>query len=136
MFGLPHRNGSASNRKCLAASQRKPRQKHRFYRTTAFRPLVERLEDRVVPTITLSVNSPIDEGQSASLTGTISDPPTADFSVSLNWGDGSQQTLNLAGGTASFSASHVYQDNSPSGSYQISAGLLGTGLQFGHAFAL
>jgi hypothetical protein len=72
----------------------------------------------VAPTLSnVGVTSPINENGTATLTGNITDPGTLDtFSLVINWGDGSgPETLNLAAGTSSFSLSHTYLDDSPTG---------------------
>lgn len=67
----------------------------------------------VAPTLTLSVNpATIAEGQSTTLTGTITDPGTRDsHNVVIVWGDGTPNTnLTLAAGVLTFSEVHTYQD--------------------------
>lgn len=61
--------------------------------------------------------SVINEGQSTSLSGSFTDPGTADtHTVVINWGDGSANTtLNLGAGVTSFNAPHTYVDDNPSG---------------------
>ena len=56
------------------------------------------------------ISSPIIEGGTATLSGTITDPGSADsFTLSVNWGDTTPvQTFNLGAGTTSFSESHTY----------------------------
>src|SRR5262249_28097584 len=65
----------------------------------------------------LSVTSPINENDTATLTGTFSDPDTLDpHTVVISWGSGEgTTTLNLAAGVTSFSAQHPYRDDNPSG---------------------
>jgi hypothetical protein len=83
--------------------------------------------NNVSPVVT-SVNStgPINENDSTTLTGAFTDPGGQDtHTVVINWGDGSANTtLNLAAGVLSFSASHPYLDDNPTGtasdSYSIS----------------
>ena len=72
-----------------------------------------------VPAITnLSISSPINENATATLNGTLSDPDLQDaHTVVINWGPGEgTTTLNLPAGVSSFSASHQYLDDNPSGS--------------------
>jgi streptogramin lyase len=67
----------------------------------------------VTPTLAAST---INEGQSATLGGTFTDPNTLDsHTVVVAWGDGSANTsLSLGSGVYSFSGvSHTYQDNLP-----------------------
>jgi hypothetical protein len=75
--------------------------------------------------LTLQASS-INEGSSASLSGSFTNPSAVDAnSVVINWGDGSANTtLNLAAGATSFSGiTHQYLEESagqPGGSYPIS----------------
>jgi hypothetical protein len=57
--------------------------------------------------------SPVYEGVAAHLTGTITDPGTADaLTLVVNWGDGSsEETLDLAAGATAFETTHVYADS-------------------------
>jgi len=73
--------------------------------------------DNVPPTLSnVHVTSPINENDTATLTGTISDPGTQDtFTVVVNWGEGEPQELKLPAGATSFSATHQYLDDNPSG---------------------
>src|SRR5262249_9128851 len=63
----------------------------------------------------------INQGGSTSLSRAFTDPGTQDtHAVVINWGDGSQTTLNLAAGVLTFSgASHAY--TGAAGNYAISA---------------
>src|SRR5262249_5481496 len=65
----------------------------------------------------LAVTSPINENDSAALNGSISDPDALDtHTVVITWGSGEgSSTLNLAAGVTTFSASHQYLDDNPSG---------------------
>jgi streptogramin lyase len=70
----------------------------------------------VTPTLTAAT---INEGQSATLGGTFTDPDAQDtHTVVVSWGDGSANTtLSLGSGVFSFSGvSHTYQDNLPGNS--------------------
>src|SRR5439155_1328063 len=60
-------------------------------------------------------NATINEGDTATLSGTFGDPGVLDaHTVVINWGDGSgNTTLNLNAGVLSFSAQHAYADNLP-----------------------
>src|SRR5262249_16310077 len=59
----------------------------------------------------------IDEGGTATLTGEITDGNAEDsFTLSIDWGDGNGSSLNLAAGTKSFEATHVYADDPVAGS--------------------
>jgi PKD domain/RTX calcium-binding nonapeptide repeat (4 copies) len=73
--------------------------------------------NNVAPTITsLSGASSIDEGDTLTLNGTFFDPGTQDtFSLQVNWGEGPTQTYLLPAGATSFSISHQYLDDNPSG---------------------
>ena len=72
--------------------------------------------NNVAPTLS-AVGGAIDEGEIATLSGTISDPAAADsFTVTIDWGDGSSDTvLNLPEGSTVYDASHVYADDNPTG---------------------
>jgi hypothetical protein len=88
-------------------------------------------------TLKITVNTPpaglslsttpatISENGSMTLSGSFTDPDTADtHTVVVDWGDGSAKTsLSLAAGVVTFSSSHVYLDNpagQPSGAFTIS----------------
>ncbi|MGL4512904.1 MAG: hypothetical protein ACRCT8_07410 [Lacipirellulaceae bacterium] len=64
----------------------------------------------------LAVTS-IDENGVATLTGVIADRnPRDTFTLTIDWGDGSPaQVLNLPAGTTTFSATHHYADDNPTG---------------------
>ena len=70
----------------------------------------------VVAPLVLS-SSMIDENGGVTVTGTFSDPGTLDtHEIVLDWGDGSAATvINLTGGERSFSATHQYLDDDPTG---------------------
>ena len=59
----------------------------------------------------------IDENGITTLSGTITDPGTLDtFTLDVDWGDGSPvETFSYAAGTTSFSETHQYLDDDPSG---------------------
>ena len=71
--------------------------------------------NNVAPTIeSLSITSPIEEGQVATLTGTFSDPGTQDtFLLDIDWdGDGEfDETIEVSGGE--FEASQLFADDNP-----------------------
>lgn len=73
--------------------------------------------NNVAPTVTASITPSINEGEVATLTGTITDPGVADsFTLTVNWGDGSPaETFSYAAGTTTFSETHTYLDD-PAGS--------------------
>jgi PKD repeat protein len=59
----------------------------------------------------------VDEGGSVTLSGSVSDPGSRDtFTLTINWGDGSDpEDVLLAAGSPSFSRSHTYADDNPTG---------------------
>jgi autotransporter-associated beta strand protein len=59
----------------------------------------------------------IREGDTVTLTGSFTDPGTADtHTVTVTWGDGTPATvLNLPAGVLSFGVNHLYADDNPSG---------------------
>lgn len=65
----------------------------------------------------IAANSPISENGFVTVTGTISDPDERDsHTVTIDWGpDNGQTTLTLAAGVTTFSASHQYLDDNPTG---------------------
>jgi hypothetical protein len=65
----------------------------------------------------VGVTSPIDENDTATLTGTITDPGTRDtFRLRINWHDGTTlQTVDLPAGANSFTVTHQYLDDNPTG---------------------
>ena len=73
------------------------------------------LVNNVAPTIdTLSITTPINENNTATLTGTYSDPGTLDtFELDIDWdGDSNfDETVTVSGG--SFSVAHQYFDDNP-----------------------
>jgi hypothetical protein len=75
-------------------------------------------EVNVAPIVTsLAVASPIDEGSLATLTGTIDDPNSADpHTLVVTWGPGEDSTTyDLPAGQLSFSVTHLFADDDPSG---------------------
>ena len=70
------------------------------------------------PTLSnVAVTSPVNENGTATLSGNIADANAGDtFALTVNWGDGSPaQVFNYPAGTTSFSATHQYRDDNPSG---------------------
>ncbi|MBI3412143.1 MAG: matrixin family metalloprotease [Planctomycetes bacterium] len=69
------------------------------------------------PKITsLSATSPINENDSSTVNGTFTDEAGDTHTVVINWGPGEgSTTLNLAAGNFSFSSSHQYKDDNPTG---------------------
>jgi len=58
----------------------------------------------------------VTENGVATLSGTITDPGTADtFTLIVDWGDGSSETFSYAAGTKAFSQTHRYLDDNPTG---------------------
>jgi hypothetical protein len=67
----------------------------------------------------------INEGDTATVSGTISDPGTPDsFTVVIDWGgsEGSD-TLSLPAGSTSYSATHVYDDDDPTATLSDNYGI-------------
>jgi len=63
--------------------------------------------------------SPINENDWATLSGDIIDPGTRDtFTLDVDWGDGNVETFNYPAGTTSFSETHQYLDDDPTGTPQ------------------
>ncbi len=62
----------------------------------------------------VTITSPISEGATATVRGTIVDPGVNDtFVLVITWGDGATDTFNYPAGTTSFRATHRYVDNRP-----------------------
>jgi PKD repeat protein len=62
----------------------------------------------------ITVNSPILEGGTAKVTGSIVDEGTMDsHTVFVNWDDGSTETYDYVGGATTFEITHVYLNNKP-----------------------
>src|SRR5262245_15233307 len=87
------------------------------YRRDRFRPGLEALEERWVPTISATGrNLSLIEGASNSVvvaTFTDTDPsPVARYNTSISWGDGTTTagTVTLSGGSFSVSGTHTYAD--------------------------
>ncbi len=73
--------------------------------------------NNVPPTLSnVAISSPVNEGDTAILSGTISDPSPADsFTLLVDWGDGITETFSYGAGTTTFSEGHVYTDDNPTG---------------------
>lgn len=64
----------------------------------------------------LVVSSPINEGETATLSGEITDPDEHDtFTLDINWGDGQLETFIYPEGTHTFELTHRYLDDPPPG---------------------
>ena len=71
------------------------------------------------------------EGSTASLTGDIVDPGLLDgFTLSVTWGDGEQDILELSAGTTEFDIVHRYTDD---GVYNIDVALVDEDLSHWHS---
>ena len=65
----------------------------------------------VAPTVAAMQVSDSREGETATLTGTCTDPATDDtFQLQVTWGDGQSDSEQLAEGATTFSLDHVYGD--------------------------
>ena len=84
-----------------------------------FEPLEPRLLLNVAPSLVdVVVETPsINENGIAVLSGDIVDPDSQDtFTLTVDWGDGSPvETFNYGAGTTSFSETHQYLDDNPTG---------------------
>src|SRR5204862_269637 len=70
----------------------------------------------VVPSNIVVGPTTINENDSASINGSFTDPDSGQsHTVTVNWADGSPTTLTLAAGITTFSASHQYRDDNPTG---------------------
>lgn len=72
----------------------------------------------------VTMSTPINEGETATLSGDISDGNAGDsFTLSVDWGDGNGASLELPAGTTSFNLTHTYLDDpdftAPSDDYQV-----------------
>jgi TolB protein len=64
----------------------------------------------------LVVTSPLNEGDTATLTGEIIDPDVDNtFTLDINWGDGQLQSFDYPAGTTTFELTHRYLDDPPAG---------------------
>jgi hypothetical protein len=73
----------------------------------------------------------INEGSAVTMTGHFDKALTAARSVSVNWGEGTPQTVSVAGGATTFTASHTFADDNPTSTvrdvYSVSAHDTSTG---------
>ena len=70
----------------------------------------------VAPAVTLKLSTPISEGESARLTGTVFDIETDTLSVVVDWGDGSGKEVITLAEDGTFSILHRYEE---AGEYEI-----------------
>jgi len=71
--------------------------------------------NNVAPIISVSGDI-IDENGIATVSGTITDPGALDsFTIVIDWGEGTPQTYSYAAGTITFSETHQYLDDNPTG---------------------
>ena len=74
------------------------------------------VEINIPPTMDIVRFYDINEGQSITLTGIITDPGLMDsFVLAVDWGDGLTETINYPPGTINFQQPHPYPDDDPSG---------------------
>jgi uncharacterized repeat protein (TIGR01451 family) len=74
------------------------------------------LEVNIPPELEVESFYDINEGESITLTGTITAPGLLDsFTLVIDWGDGLSETVNYPSGTTSFQQPHLYLDDDPSG---------------------
>lgn len=76
--------------------------------------------NNVAPQLTnVAVTPTIDENGVVTLSGNIVDPGTQDtFTLLVDWGEGTPQSLSYAAGTTTFSLNHQYLDDNPTGTLQ------------------
>ena len=72
--------------------------------------------NNVAPAIT-AVGDVIDEGGTATVSGTITDPGVEDtFTMTIDWGDGlALDVVNLPAGSTSYSQARAFTDDNPTG---------------------
>ena len=69
----------------------------------------------VAPTVT-ATGATIDEDAAATVSGTITDPGADDsFTLTIDWGEGSPEDFSYPAGTTSYSQTHQYLDDNPTG---------------------
>lgn len=101
-----------------------------FHDTVSAEPLVSRVTDNdsltnidqatvtvsnVAPTLT-ATGTVVDENGVATVSGTIADPGSRDtFGLTIDWGDGAPVSFSRPAGATSFSVSHQYLDDDPTG---------------------
>ncbi|TWT43356.1 PKD domain-containing protein [Botrimarina hoheduenensis] len=102
-------NGTASDRSTITVTLTDD---DRGSVTQTVRPTVF----NVAPLIRDLVATNTSEGGATTLTGRIVDPGVRDtFTLLVNWGDGSVETVSLAADQRSFTLDHVYVDDDPTG---------------------
>jgi len=71
--------------------------------------------NNVAPVVTATGDT-IDENGIATVSGTITDPGTLDtFTVEIDWGEGAPQSYSYTAGSTTFSETHQYLDDNPTG---------------------
>ncbi len=76
----------------------------------------ESLEPRLLlSAVQIGLPDFVDEGGTATLTGTLDGSSSGPHTVQIDWGDGSSDTLNLLAGVDVFSVDHPYLDDDPTG---------------------
>jgi hypothetical protein len=74
------------------------------------------LVNNVPPSLTHWLLTPhLQEGETAFLNGEMYDPGSDALVLSLNWGEGQQEVHHFPAGTTTFSLTHTYLDDNPSG---------------------
>lgn len=76
---------------------------------------LEDLNDTAPVLSGVAIDASVTEGGTATLTGNMTDADGDAFELTVDWGDGTVETFNYAAGTPSFSETHVYADDDPSG---------------------
>ncbi len=72
--------------------------------------------DNVAPTLQNVSATSINENGSTTLTGKIIDPGTKDtYTLDVDWGDGKVESFTYPAGTTTFSETHQYVDDNPTG---------------------
>ena len=71
--------------------------------------------NNVAPEVTASGSTIVENGE-ATVSGTITDPGSKDsFTVVIDWGEGDPQTYSYGAGATSYSETHQYLDDNPTG---------------------
>jgi len=66
--------------------------------------------------LSVAISSPVNENDTATLSGTFSDPNSNDtFTLTVQWGDGTSTIYNYPAGTTAFNETHQYLDDNPTG---------------------
>ncbi len=63
----------------------------------------------------VAITSPVNENDTAQLSGNLSDPEGGAFQLTVDWGDGSVTTYTYPAGTTVFTETHQYLDDNPTG---------------------